>query len=232
MAAKIQPYQQYLRNKVRAKSPSNEKILSGNDTITQSDVIWMPTYSKSKILQWPAILWIGLGTLVFLSLSIAAVIPIVVLTNKTNDTTNTTSISTICPTTAITTTVTSSSLPDQCSNYITITDSTRSPDYSASSSCDNATFSTSSAWFRFTGSGGTLLASCPIEEYRCGTDFPGWYSGIYPSLAGAVTSGFVCYNAYGNLCYFTNWILITNCNGFYIYYLTQPLECNLRYCTI
>ncbi|CAF2041384.1 unnamed protein product [Rotaria magnacalcarata] len=232
MTTKIQPYRQYPQNKVRTISPSNEKILSDNDTITQSDIIWTPTYSKSKILQWSTILWISLGTLIFLFLSIVVVIPIVVLTNKTNGTTNTTITSTICPTTAITTTVTSSSLPFQCSNYTTITDETRSPDYSGSSSCDNATFPNSPAWFRFTGSGGTLLASCPIDEYRCGTDYPGWYSGIYPSLAGAVTSGSVCYNSNGNLCYYTSSILITNCNGFYIYYLTQPSECNLRYCTI
>lgn len=89
-------------------------------------------------------------------------------------------------------------------------------------------------WVRFTGSGGTLLASCPIDTYRCGADAPGWYSGIYPSLAGGVTAGFVCYNFYDDLCYWSNWAIITNCNGYYIFYLAAPSTCTvvLRYCTI
>jgi len=141
-------------------------------------------------------------------------------------------ISTICSTTAITTTITGSPLPDECVNYTTITDSTRSPDYSATSTCDTAVFSTTPIWVRFTGSGGTLLANCPIDTYRCGTDAPGWYSGVYPSLAGAVTSGFVCFTYSDDFCYATSFILITNCNGFYVYYLQQPPYCPMRYCTI
>jgi len=145
---------------------------------------------------------------------------------------NLTAASTICSTTAITTTVTSSSLPAECSNYTTVTDATRSPDYNASTSCDDVLFSATPIWVRFTGSSGTLLASCAIDVDHCGTDAPGWYSGIHPSLAGQVTSGFVCFNYFGNLCYWTNLILVTNCNGFYVYYLTEPPACNLRFCTI
>lgn len=141
-------------------------------------------------------------------------------------------VSTICPTTAITTTVTSSTLPAQCSNYTTITDATRSPDYLGSAACDDTLFPSTFIWVRFTGSGGTLLATCPVDTPRCGADAPGWYSGIHPSLAGSVLSGFVCYNSNGDLCSSTSWVLITNCNGFYVYYLTAPTSCVLRYCTI
>ena len=87
-------------------------------------------------------------------------------------------------------------------------------------------------WTRFTGSGGTIIATCPIDENKCGTDFPGWYSGIHPSLAGFTTSGFICFTYSGDFCDTPTVILVTNCNGFYVYFLRQPPYCNTRYCTI
>ncbi|CAF1159865.1 unnamed protein product [Rotaria sordida] len=230
MASKIQPYGQYPRYPVNASSSSNEKI-SDNYTRRLSEINLVPSSPKSKTFPWPTIFWIGLGILIFLALVSAIVIPIVVLSNK-SDTVITTTISTICPTTSITTTVTASSLPAQCSSYTTITDDTRSPDNLVLSTCDDTILSTTPIWVRFTGSGGTLLASCPIDEGRCGADAPGWYSGIYPSLAGAVTSGYVCFNYNSDLCYWTISTLVTNCNGFYVYYLYAPPACTLRYCTI
>lgn len=139
---------------------------------------------------------------------------------------------TVCPTTAITTTVTSSPLPAQCSSYTTIEDDTRSPYYTGATSCDNAVFTTTPTWVRFSGSGGTILASCPIEGTICGADAPGWYSGIYPALAGYTTSGFVCFSFSSDYCSWSLMILVTNCNGFYVYYLKEPPACDLRYCTI
>ncbi|CAF3810211.1 unnamed protein product [Rotaria sp. Silwood1] len=224
MTTQIQPFRQYPRYKVSVLSPSNEKISSNNATATPSDVNLMSSSSKPKKFLWPTLFWIVLGTLIFLALVIAVVVPIAVLANK--------AVSTICPTTAITTTVTASSLPAQCSNYTSITDDTRSPDYTVLSTCDDTIFSTTPMWVRFTGSSGTLIASCPIDTDRCGAAAPGWYSGVYPSWAGSVTSGFVCYNYNGDLCYWTSWILVTNCNGFYVYYLYAPPTCILRYCTI
>jgi hypothetical protein len=76
------------------------------------------------------------------------------------------------------------------------------------------------------------MASCPIDPSGCGADAPGWYSGVYPSLAGGVIGGFVCFNAYDDLCFYLVLTLVTNCNGFYIYYLSAPPSCDLRYCTI
>ena len=75
------------------------------------------------------------------------------------------------------------------------------------------------------------LASCPIDSNGCGAVAPGWYSGLYPALAGAVTYGLVCFNDNGNVCDTSIPILVTNCNGFYIYHLQDPLASNQRYCT-
>ncbi len=100
-----------------------------------------------------------------------------------------------------------------------------------STSCDNSIFS-SAQWVRFSGSAGTLLANCPIVYNHCDTSATGWYSGIYPSAAGGNTTGNVCYNWLGNTCTWSNSISITNCNGYYVFYLSAPPQCSLRYCTI
>lgn len=142
-----------------------------------------------------------------------------------------TSDTTICSTTAITTIVTAIPLPSQCFSYTSITDSTRHASYGSGATCDSTIFS-SSQWVRFSGSAGTMLATCPIADYRCGTLASGWYSGVYPSTAGTTTNGSVCYNFLGNTCNWPNSISITNCNGYYVFYLSAPTQCSLRYCTI
>ena len=124
-------------------------------------------------------------------------------------------------------------LPSQCFNYFSNTDQTRSVSSVASSVvCDNAaSFGSSPAWVRFTGAAGTVLANYAPSENKCNTHAPGWYNGSYPS-SGSTTSGTVCYNWNGNLCNWLNAISVTNCNSFYVYELTTPPVCNLRYCTM
>ena len=140
---------------------------------------------------------------------------------------------TVCSTTAITTTVTSSSLPAQCSNYTSITDATRNAGYSvANYTCDTSSSISAGGWVRFSGSAGAMLASCPVPVYQCGTHAPGWYSGVYPSTAGSMTTGTVCYSWSSNTCNWSNSISVTNCNGYYVFQLSTPPSCRLRYCTI
>ena len=142
-------------------------------------------------------------------------------------------VSTICPTTSIASTVTAASLPAQCSTYQNISDHTRSPDYTGTVTySDYEYFFPTPLWVRFVQSSGTLIANCPITENHCGSQLAGWYSGIYPSLAGGVNSGVVCFNDGITLCAWPLTVLITNCNGFYIYYLSQPSIDNSRFCTI
>lgn len=124
-------------------------------------------------------------------------------------------------------------LPSQCYSYVPNTDGTRSISYGVrSSGCDSAsTFGSSPAWVRFSGAAGTVLASSAPSINSCSTDAPGWYTGSYPS-AGGTTSGTVCYNWNGNTCNWSNAVSVTNCNGFYVYQLTTPPNCSLRYCTM
>ena len=125
---------------------------------------------------------------------------------------------------------TSVALSSACSNYIVIADATRSVNYSAASTCDTATFNSTPQWVRFSGSG-TQIPTSVVNIYLCGTDAPGYYTGTMPAV-GATANGTVCYNWSGYACNWYNSILVTNCNGFYVYSLIVPPVCNLRYCTV
>ncbi|CAF4360275.1 unnamed protein product, partial [Adineta steineri] len=128
---------------------------------------------------------------------------------------------------------TSSALPPQCSTATIITDATRNAAYTvASSLCDQSSGLSGTAWYRFSGGCGTILANYVVPINQCGTQATGSYTGAYPSTAGSTSSGTVCYNWSGNSCMWSNSISITNCNGYYVFYLSAPPVCNLRYCTM
>ncbi len=114
-----------------------------------------------------------------------------------------------------------------------ITDKTRHYSQPGYIGCDNAIFKkTTPTWVRFSGGAGTRLVPGPAEPHRCGTQGAGWYSGSYPSKAGATTAGTVCYSWPAKTCQWNNTIAITNCNGYYVFALRAPPACYLRYCTI
>lgn len=128
-------------------------------------------------------------------------------------------------------TIPPSALPVQCDNYLNISDRTRlAYNENGGTSCDDVLFPTPT-WIRFIGGSGRLLANCPVPVRRCGATTPGWYSGVYPSSVGATTSGNVCYNWDTNTCKWSTPISVTNCNGFYIFYLSAPPICDARFCT-
>ncbi len=99
--------------------------------------------------------------------------------------------------------------------------------------CDTY-LSITAAWYRFSGAAGTRLSTTSVSSYSCGTYYPGWFNGSLPSTVGATASGTVCANVNGNLCYApysVNSILVTNCDSFYVFFLTPMSTCNSRYCT-
>jgi hypothetical protein len=122
-------------------------------------------------------------------------------------------------------------LPSQCFTYMLITDKTRHSSHPGYIGCDNAIFKKLPIWVRFSGGAGTRLVRGPAEPFRCGTQGAGWYSGSYPSTAGANISGTVCYSWPGNSCQWSNVISITNCNSYFVFALRAPPACFLRYCT-
>jgi hypothetical protein len=135
-------------------------------------------------------------------------------------------------TTGCSTAVAGSALPSQCSCYTLITDVTRNAGYSGGTIvCDNTGSFSSARWYRFSDAAGTMLARSVVPINRCNTQATGWYNGVYPSAAGSTTSGTVCFNWAGNNCWYSNSISVTNCNGYYVFYL-PPTLCNGRYCTV
>jgi hypothetical protein len=132
----------------------------------------------------------------------------------------------------MTTRITVTPLPSECSSYTDIDDSTRLASYTGGTdSCDQTMFP-SPTWVRFTGGSGVSLSNCPVTLQHCGTNVTGWYSGVYPAIAGDTTEGVVCFNWAIDTCSWQTFIQITNCNGYYVYELSAPPVCNARYCTM
>ncbi|CAF0756178.1 unnamed protein product [Rotaria sordida] len=178
---------------------------------------------KNNSVQQRTIMMIVAGTLVGLvvcGVPLAVISSLYVQTkNNSNGTTNTAS------------NTSTSSLPSQCSSYTINAESTRNTGYTTCCYCDN---SLATGWYRFISPAGTQLATSPLSQSYCGTSYPGWFNGSFPTTVGGLTTGTVCVNYGGNLCYSTfsvTSILVTNCGDFYIFYLRAMPSCNSRYCT-
>ncbi len=137
-------------------------------------------------------------------------------------------------TTSITAGVSTSPMPPQCTNATLIEDGTRSAGYYiAAAGCDKTDPPLNVAgWYNFTGPGGMILANCVVAPLLCGTGATGWYSGVYPATPGQTLDANACFNWNHNTCNWLNPIKATNCNGYYVFYLTPPPVCSLRYCTV
>jgi hypothetical protein len=122
-------------------------------------------------------------------------------------------------------------LPNQCTSYTINNDSTRNIAYGTGAACDNTL---TAGWYRFIGGAGTRLATTYVSINTCGTSAAGSYNGSMPSTVGASMYGTLCVNYMGYLCSAArsgSLIGVTNCNGYYVYYLAPISTCNARYCT-
>jgi hypothetical protein len=129
----------------------------------------------------------------------------------------------------------SSSLPTQCTSYTVNGDPTRLITYTSCIGCSSDTSPYIQAgWYRFVDAAGTKLATVPSSSGTCGTNYPGWYNGTFPSTSGSTTTGAVCVFYNNNLCsssYTVTSVSVTNCNGYYVFYLTPMSSTSTRYCT-
>jgi len=104
----------------------------------------------------------------------------------------------------------------------------------SSETCDRSVFNSTPIWVRFIGEGGTQIPTSAVEPIRCGSQqSTGWYSGPMPTNPDETTNGTVCFSWMSNACYWRNEndIRVTNCGSYYIYELTAPPYCQMRYCT-
>ena len=92
----------------------------------------------------------------------------------------------------------------------------------------------STDWYRFSGAAGNQMAeSCVVDMFRCGTSSPGWLNGSHPTVNEGVVQRRVCFRFGPFCCYFSTYIRVRNCGGFYVYQLkptrTTPFGYS-RYC--
>ncbi|CAF1601997.1 unnamed protein product [Adineta ricciae] len=136
-------------------------------------------------------------------------------------------------TTEMTTTTSIPFVAPQCYEHQIINDSSRGVNFGNSPrTCDQSTFNSIPRWVRFVGAGGTQIPTTPPPVSRCGTDAPGWYSGSMPTDTYSSTNGSACFSWGGKTCNWQNNIQVTNCGSFFVYQLSKPNGCSLRYCTV
>ena len=86
-------------------------------------------------------------------------------------------------------------------------------------------------FYRFMEPAGVRLPESAPEEYHCGTFAPGWLNGTHPTKNGVEVKGTVCFGGnegdYPKQCKSNREISITECLGFYVYYLPNAWG---RYC--
>ena len=88
----------------------------------------------------------------------------------------------------------------------------------------------STDWYRFSGAAGNQMAESCVEVYRCcGTYIPGWLNGSHPTVNEGAVQRRVCFRFIGDCCFFSIYIRVRNCGGFYVYQL-KPLKGCLPYC--
>ena len=88
----------------------------------------------------------------------------------------------------------------------------------------------STDWYRFSGAAGNQMAESCVDRYRCGTSLPGWLNGSHPTVNERAVQRRVCFRFRGNCCFFSIYIRVRNCGGFYVYQLKPLTLCSLRYC--
>ena len=118
-------------------------------------------------------------------------------------------------------------LVPECKSYGTLSEGDRAQGYKGIVKCDN---SLTKAWYRFTGSAGNKMADTVVATHHCGTHAPGYLTGGHPTVAQGVVQRKVCFHWSNSKCRWSSLIRVRSCGAFYIYELSKPPACSLRYC--
>jgi hypothetical protein len=140
----------------------------------------------------------------------------------------------------------------ECYNYTLISDPTRSISNSSGVglSCDSGLVA---GWYRFAGlQGDDVIPVNPPAQNVCNTNATGWFStsgstnngtctsgvasgtpATLPANPGDNISGFICYNWSSSTCFWSTSAQVTNCGGYFVYFLNPTAAgcCSLRACT-
>ena len=121
----------------------------------------------------------------------------------------------------------------QCQSHQLLTSADRINNCSAFPSPVNSDRNLTQGWYRFSGAAGTKMPErqVPAGLYSCGTYGPGWLNGIHPNQTNQTLGLFVCYRWGYTPCQWGNYVWVTNCGSFFVYYLyPTPTTNALRYC--
>ena len=140
-------------------------------------------------------------------------------------------------------------LPLQCSQYMTMSSSTRKFDYfNTDYQCDkSSTISnredwpsedwSGPGWYRVMGGAGTQLSTHAFTNRTdgfCKTIIGGWITGgnLQSTTPGQIVSRTIKFDRPGwSRTDINHDISVTNCDGFFVYNLPGVGGCSLRYCT-
>ena len=123
-----------------------------------------------------------------------------------------------------------------CNDYHVLNDPTRNLHYATTDwFCDDTDRDDPSpewhgpGWYRLGMPAGTSIPEEPVEPYHCNTAATGWLNGNHPAPGNTIDAT-ICFNWNGNNCWTQIQIQIKHCDEYFLYYLPDPPQCNLRYC--
>ena len=115
----------------------------------------------------------------------------------------------------------------ECRRYRYLSEGDRAQGYRGVVKCDSGL---AKAWYRFTGPAGNKMPENVVPKYYCGTHAPGYLTGGHPRVADGAVQRRVCFHWTSNRCQWSINIRVRNCGNFYVYELSKPPACSLRYC--
>ena len=120
----------------------------------------------------------------------------------------------------------------ECSNYNVLSEADRGQGSTGVVKCDkdDDVLTDDPSWYRFQGEAGTQMPDQCVEERHCGTDAAGWLDGGHPTVDQGIVSRRVCFHWSSNCCSWSQNIRVRNCGDFYVYELSKPSHCSLRFC--
>ncbi|XP_038641683.1 uromodulin-like [Scyliorhinus canicula] len=86
-------------------------------------------------------------------------------------------------------------------------------------------------WYRFNGSGGSIIPETVVPINHCSTRATGWLNGVHPTPGDGEVTRRVCFHWSGNICQWTQEIKIKRCSDYFVYDLQETAHCYLAYCT-
>ena len=90
-------------------------------------------------------------------------------------------------------------------------------------------------WYRIMAGSSTRIPESPPGKYHCGTFAAGWMKGSHPTVARQSNEEVTfCFDGKGyaewSNCQISTQGKVTHCGDFFVYYLENTPNCNLRYC--